>query len=78
MCPGVGCAGFEPAGEVLFSEATPGGSVMTLTLRYPLAEPAARGKIALVVSPVVQGIMRSRITAEQKNRTQTQRAVRVL
>jgi len=60
---GVQNAGFEPAGEVLFSEATPGGSVMTLTLRYTLAEPAARWKIALVVSPVVQGIMRSRMVA---------------
>ena len=36
---------------------------MTLTLRYTLPEPAARWKIALVVSPVVQGILRSRMSA---------------
>jgi len=62
---GVQNAGFEPAGEVCFSELEPGSgrSKMTLTLRYTLAEPAARWKIALVVSPVVQGIMRSRMVA---------------
>ena len=47
-----------------FTEAEDGvGGNMTLTLRYTLPEPAARWKVALVVSPVVQGIMRSRMTA---------------
>ena len=51
-----------------FEESEPGSPTvnMVLTLRYTLQEPAARWKIALVVSPVVQGILRSRMTAGLK------------
>lgn len=61
--------GFEPAGEVSFVRSESGGratNTMTLTLRYTLPEPAARWKIALVVSPVVQGILHSRMVAGMK------------
>jgi len=63
---GVQNAGFEPAGEVSFQECRSASErtvTMSLTLRYTLPEPAARWKIALVLSPVVQGILRSRMVA---------------
>lgn len=63
--PGEQNAGFVPSGECSFVPAAGGGrsSVMTLTLRYTIPEPAEKWKVALVDNPVTQGIVRGRMVA---------------
>lgn len=46
---------------------------MRLTLRYTLSEPSSRWIVALVTSPLVQGILRSRMVAGMKRFATTMR-----
>ena len=56
-------AGFEPAGAVVVEEVSPGISQITLTLKYTLPDGVPSWQIALVRSPPVQFVLRSRISA---------------
>ena len=59
-------AGFVPAGSVVVEETDdPGVARITLTLKYTLPD-AAAWQIALVRSPPVQFVLRSRIAAGLK------------
>lgn len=63
---GVPSAGFVPEGSVQFEELSPDLSRMTLTLRYTLPEPTANWKVAIILNPVVQGVVRGRMVAGMK------------
>ena len=56
-------AGFEPSGEVEFSELGEGLSTMTLRLRYELPQTAPQWQIALVQSAPIQFVLQNRMTA---------------
>ena len=60
---GVQNAGFLPEGSVSFVADGPHMCRMTVMLTYTLPEPAAKWKVALVDNPVVQTVIRNRLTA---------------
>ena len=66
-------AGFIPQGSVNIEEAAPGTCEMTLTLRYTLPDPVAKWKVAIIVSPLVQGIVRNRMVAGMERFGRTMR-----
>ena len=69
-------AGFIPSGAVSFAPApdNPDASVMTLTLTYTLPDPVEWWLLAIITSPLVQGIVRNRIRAGMQRFASTIRA----
>ena len=71
-------AGFVPSGAVSFAPAAQEGAVeMTLTLSYTLPDPVEWWLMAIISSPLVQGIVRNRMRAGMQRFATTVRAEHV-
>ena len=68
-------AGFVPSGAVSFAPTdSPGCALMTLTLAYELPDPIEWWLLAIISSPLVQGVVRGRMRAGMQRFSRTMKS----